>query len=172
MLRHHALAASAVLLCLVLAQPAFAASGCKSLPGRAGLDQYCETIPGPTGDRSPGSGSGTGGHVSHSTARRLRASGTAGQALLGLVGRKSGGGGGTGNTGGNGGSAGNSHGRSSSKGGGKAGKEPSNNVLSAIRSSADSGASSGPGFVWILLVVAVLIGGLAWVRYRVRGRAS
>jgi len=174
-IRHHAVAFTVALFCLAMAQPAMGATRCESLPGRSALDQYCETIPGATGDSSPGSGSGSGRHLSRGTERKLRASGAAGQALLGLSEGNGGGGaaqsGGSG-TGANGGSGERSSRGSSSGQGDKAADEPSNNVLSAVRSAADSGSSSGAGFIWLLLVVALVIAGIAWARYRTRGRRS
>ena len=154
------------------AESASAKKSCTPLPGRSGLDQYCETIPGPTGDRSAGSGSGTGRHVSSSTRRRLKDSGSAGQALLGVIGGSSGSGG-SGTGGGKGSANGKSSGggsKSSSEAG--ANDEPSGNVLSAVKSAADSGSTIGPGFVWVIAILALALAAVAWIRYRVRGRST
>ena len=191
-IRQHALAACVALLCLILAEPAFGQRDCQAPPGRSGLDQYCETLPGATGDRSPGSGGGTGRDVSPSTRQRLERSGAAGQALLGLTGRARDGEEGAGAGGGNssreesadgGGKSRRERSAADGNGGGKSSRgspgsgnenaadEPSNDVLSAVRSAADSGGSAGPVFIWILVAVAVAIAGIAWIRYRVRGGA-
>jgi hypothetical protein len=191
------MAACVAMLCLMLAEPAVAQRDCKPLPGRSGLDQYCESLPGATGDRSPGAGGGSGRDVSPSTRQRLERSGAEGRALLGLTGGPSDGGdrsaadgarGGEsrreesaadGDGGGNsnreksaadGDGGGKSRGGSSRSGNQKAAND-SNDVLSAVSSAADSGASAGPVFIWVLVAVAVAIAGIAWVRYRVRGGA-
>jgi hypothetical protein len=188
-IRQHAVAGCVALFCLMLAEPAFGQRDCQAPPGRSGLDQYCETLPGATGDRGAGAG-GSGRDVSPGTERKLENSGATGDALLGLLGSGPrggsgpGGGGGSassGSAGGDGGSskgARSSLGARSSKGGrpdggsDKAADAPSNNVLSAIRSSADAGATSGPGFIWVLVIVTLVIVGVAWIRYRARGRAG
>lgn len=176
----------------MLAEPAFAQRDCQAPPGRSGLDQYCETLPGATGDRNPGSGGGSGGDVGPSTRRRLERSGAEGQALLGLIGRASDGEEGSGAGGGKSSREQSTDGRgkssrersaadrdgggkssrgSSGSGNEKAADEPPNDVLSAVRSAADSGASAGPLFIWVLVAVAVAIAAIAWIRYRVRGGA-
>jgi hypothetical protein len=191
-IRQHAVAGCVALLCLMLAEPAFGQRDCQAPPGRSGLDQYCETLPGAKGDRGPGGGGGSGRDVSPSTRQRLERSGAAGQALLGVIGgasereKKSAADGDRRATreesaagakssrhesaaGGDGG--GKSSRGSSGSGNENAADEPSDNVLSAVRSAADSGASAGSGFIWVLVAVAVAIAGIAWIRYRVRGGA-
>jgi hypothetical protein len=74
-IRQHAVAGCVALLCLMLAEPAFGQRNCEAPPGRSGLDQYCETVPGATGDRSPGAGAGTGRDVSPATERKLEKEG-------------------------------------------------------------------------------------------------
>jgi hypothetical protein len=198
-IRQHAVAGCVALLCVMLAEPAFAQRDCQAPPGRSGLDQYCESVPGATGDSGPGAGGDTGRDLSPSTRQRLERSGAEGQALLGLTGGASEGedasapdGNGGGASGGQEESAANGNGGGTSSreesaadsdGGGKSSRAapgsrnekaadvPSNNVLSAVRSAADSGASTGPVFIWVLVAVAVAIAGIAWIRYRVRGGA-
>ena len=192
------MAGCVALLCLVLAEPAVAQRDCKPLPGRSGLDQYCESVPGATGDRGPGAGGGSGRDVSPSTRQRLERSGAEGRALLGLIDGPSDGGEESAADGDGGGKSsreesaadgaggGNSTREKSAADGGGGGKssrgspgsghesaanEPSNDVLSAVGSAADSGASAGPVFIWVLVAVAVAIAGIAWIRYRVRGDA-
>jgi hypothetical protein len=176
-IRQHAVAGCVALLCLTLAEPTFGQRDCEAPPGRSGLDQYCESLPGATGDRSPGGGGGSGRSVSTATKRKLENGGAAGKALLGLLGTGArgdsgpGGDGGSASSGGGGGRGGSSNGARSGGASDKAADAPSNNVLSAIRSSADAGATSGPGFIWVLVIVTLVIVGVAWIRYRARGRA-
>jgi hypothetical protein len=178
-IRQHAVAGCVALFCLMLAEPAFSQRDCEEPPGRSGLDQYCESVPGATGDRSPGAGAGSGRDVSPSTRQRLERSGAAGQALLGVIGGPSDGDEESAADGDGGGKSsrrqrdadGKSSRGSSGSGNQKAADEPSNDVLSAVRSAADSGASAGPVFIWALVVVALLMVGAAWVRYRARGGA-
>jgi cobalamin biosynthesis Mg chelatase CobN len=184
LIRQHAVAGCVALLCLMLAEPAFAQRDCQAPPGRSGLDQYCETVPGATGDRSPGAGGGSGRDVSPSTRKRLERSGATGQALLGLVSGASvreegsaadGDGGGRSSreeSAADGDRGGKSSGASSGSGNEKAADEPSNDALSAVRSATDSGASAGPAFIWVLVAVAVALAGIAWIRYRLRGRTE
>jgi hypothetical protein len=171
------------LLCLMLAEPALGQRDCQAPPGRSGLDQYCESLPGATGDRGPGAGGGSGRDVSPSTRQRLERSGAAGQALLGLIGGASvreeesaadGDGGGRSSreeSAADGDRGGKWSRASSGNGNEKAADEPSNDLLSAVRSAADSGASAGPAFIWVLVAVAVALAGIAWIRYRIRGGA-
>jgi cobalamin biosynthesis Mg chelatase CobN len=182
-IRQHALAGCVALLCLMLTEPAIGQRDCDAPPGRSGLDQYCETVPGATGDRSAGAGGGSGRNVSPSTRKRLERSGAVGQALLGLVGgasvreEESAGDGDGGErssrekSAADGDRGGKSSRGSSGSGNEKAADEPSNGVLSAVRSAADSGASAGPVFIWVLVAVAVALAGIAWIRYRIRGGA-
>jgi hypothetical protein len=185
------------LLCLTLAEPALAQRDCKPLPGRSGLDQYCESLPGATGDRGPGAGGDSGRDVSPSTRQRLERSGAEGRALLGLIGGPSDGGNESAADGargakssreesavdggetssreksaGDGDGGGKSSRGSSGSGAEKAAGESSNDVLSAVGSAADSGASTGSVFIWILVAVVVAIAGIAWIRYRLHGRTE
>jgi len=111
-------------LCLLLAGAALltlpsaaSAQTCQAPPGTAAIDQYCESIPGATGDRgTPGPGGGRGGTgapggrpgtpaggpagapLSPSAREALREAGPAGQGVLALVEseRRAGGGAGVG----------------------------------------------------------------------------
>jgi hypothetical protein len=177
-IRQQAVAGCVALLCLMPAEPALGQRDCEAPPGRSGLDQYCESVPGATGDRGPGAGAGSGRDVSPATKRKLENGGAAGKALLGVLGTGPradsgpGGDGGSASSGGGGGGGGSSNGARSGGGSDKAADAPSNNVFSAIRSSADAGATSGPGFIWVLVIVTLVIVGVAWIRYRARGRAG
>ena len=42
----------------------------------------------------------------------------------------------------------------------------SDNPLQAVQSAAGTGTSAGPAFIWILVIVAVVMAGLGWLRYR------
>jgi hypothetical protein len=172
-------------------------AGFSSARLQAASRQYCESLPGATGDRGAGAGGDSGRDVSPSTRQGLERSGAEGRALLGLIDGPSDGGeesAADGDGGGkssreesaaDGGGGGKSSGEESVADGGggkssrgssgsgneKAANEPSNDVLSAVGSAADSGASAGSVFIWVLVAVAVAIAGIAWVRYRVRGGA-
>src|SRR5438105_6298536 len=79
--------AVAALVCS--AAPALAQS-CQAPPGTSGIDQYCESIPGPghnqgRGDRGGGVNSVTGRPVPRSAQRRLQSAGSDGKALLNLT---------------------------------------------------------------------------------------
>jgi hypothetical protein len=137
---------------------------CQAPPGRSGIDQYCETIPGAGGDESSGSHQGTGGRgssgstLSRGTRSQLRNAGDAGAGVLNLVD-------GDNSTKGKKKSSG-----SSSKGGGDESSSNSvgSNPLSAVRSGVESGSSAGPWFLWALLAIAAVFLALAWLRYRRR----
>src|SRR4051794_30779551 len=79
----------ALLLALVIPQFAAAQGGCRSLPGRAGIEQYCEDLP-----SAGGGGSGGGGSDDRRSGSRSHGGGDNGAA-----------GGGNGGNGGGGGSA-------------------------------------------------------------------
>jgi hypothetical protein len=146
---------------------------CKAPPGTSGIDQYCETVPAAGGDQGTRGGGHSGRRLGDSlprhTAAALRRSGGAGKAILGLS-TGSGQGSNTGNSGGNAakGSTG-----ARSQGRGTAQKSQftapagrSDNPLQAVRSAVTSGGSAGPGFVWILVILGVIMAGLGWLRYR------
>jgi hypothetical protein len=164
-------------IALLAPAPAFGQS-CEAPPGRAGLEQYCETVPGPGGDRGPGDfGKGGGSRLAPTTREELNAHGAPGRALLGFAE-------GTGGSSDNGGAAAGSNkpgadadrdprstGDPRSRGdhrssGDRLGSEPSNDPLRAVRAAAESGSSVGPVFLWALLALALVVGALGWVRYR------
>jgi hypothetical protein len=154
---------------------------CQAPPGTSGIDQYCETVPAAGGDQGTsgggGGGSGTsgrvGGSVSRRTATTLQHSGTGGKAILGLStasGQASGSaqGSSSGAAKGKTGAASQKHGTAQGSQGNqsKAPAARSDNPLEAIRSAVTAGTSAGPGFVWILVVLGVIMAGLGWLRYR------
>ena len=164
--------------------PAQAApTSCVAPPGTSGIDQYCETVPAAGGDQGTRGGGGgtTGGHHSlgsslpKRTVSQLGRS-AAGRAVLGLStgltnasttsasggsGSGSGSGGGSGKTGG---ASHHSSGSAASQSGAPTGR--SDNPLDAVRSAVSTGASAGPGLIWIFIALAVIMGGAAWISYR------
>ena len=165
--------------------PAHAApTSCVAPPGTSGIDQYCETVPAAGGDqgtRGGGGGGTTGGHHTLSSSLPKRTvsqlgQSTAGRAILGLStgstnagttsasggsGSGSGSGGGSGKTGGA-----SHHGSSSAASQSGAPTGRSDNPLDAVRSAVSTGASAGPGLIWIFIALAVVMGGAAWISYR------
>lgn len=105
----------------------------------SGIDQYCEAIPGPGGDRGAGDRAGTGESVPASSGRALPRRGTRGAERRGsrdaVTARRS---------------------------------TPSDNPLKAVTSAASSGATVGPVFVGTLLAMALALFALAWLRFRRR----
>jgi hypothetical protein len=160
----------------VLAQPAGAASGpgstCQAPPGTSAIDQYCEALP------TPG---GTSGHhrkhshpVSNSTTKQLEQQGAAGKAVLNLADSS--------------GDAGSTppakhkspvrhHKRKSATSSPKppasnALPAPDSNPLSAVGSAIGTGSSSGAVLLWLLVALAVIMGGTAFIGYRRRARET
>jgi hypothetical protein len=162
------------LVCAAAAAPAAAtAQDCQAPPGMSGIDQYCESVPDARGQRGAGEPGGRGQRdaeerggngarvVSKRTARALRERGHQGEAVLAFV--RSGGStrsdrlkGGDQSSAGSGG------------GEGVAPRENSSDPLSAITSAVDSGSTTGPGLVWLLVATALAFVVLAWLRYRRR----
>jgi hypothetical protein len=147
---------------LALAAPAPAATtACEAPPGTSGIDQYCEQLPTPRGDRPPGASDRRRPPVPRGTERALEQRGEDGAAILGLTAF---------------GSAPDSasRGRDSKRdptataGQTATSDEPSSNPLSAITSAIRDGAVLGAGFVWALLALTLALAGAAWVEYRRR----
>jgi hypothetical protein len=150
-----------------------AAPNCQAPPGTSGIDQYCETIPGSTGNHGPSGHAGSGSSsIDPSTRRALSNQGKAGQAILDLTSA-----GGT--TSRSKKSSGSNH-TAATPGGSTSGKSDngatppatSNNPLSAVGSAVGSGASAGPAFVWLLVVLGIGLSAVAWMGYRRRGRTQ
>ena len=141
------------LLCAVMglmAAPAEARE-CKAPPGTSGIEQYCEVVPGPGGNRGT-SDPGTGGPgVSGPTLRELEQAGVSKRILTRL-------GSDTKRRGGNRPQDGRIAGPATPAEGG--------NPLSAVRTAAQDGATSGSGLIWLLLASALTMGALAWRRVR------
>lgn len=147
---------------------------CQAPPGTSAIDQYCETIPGASGDR--GSRSSQRGQslrqvVPAGVVGQLRRGGPAGQAILNLPATVAS----TNASAQKGASAQGPVGAETQRQGGgprTRAQEPaapgarSDNPLDAIRSAASSGTSAGSGLAWVLVALGVAMAGLAWVRYR------
>lgn len=159
------------------AQPAGAAGGptstCQAPPGTSAIDQYCEALP------SPGGGSGhhrKHSHpVSNSTAKQLAQQGAAGKAVLNLA-----------DSSGDASSppaakhksAARHHKRDSATSSpappamNNALPAPASNPLSAIGSAIGTGSSTGAVLLWLLVALAVVMGGTALIGYRRRAREN
>ena len=105
----------------------------------SGIDQYCETIPGPGGDRGAGDSLGPGERVPADAGKALTPGGSSGAAPRGASDARP-----------------------------ARGSAPSDNPLKAVTSAVTSGPTVGAAFVWTLLALAVALFGLAWLRARRR----
>lgn len=126
------------------------AARCEAPPGTAGVDQYCETLPGAKGERGSGSGPGRVGggpggvgSLDRKTVGRLERAGQDGRGVLALP----------------------SSGKQTRERVEPA-SDPSESPLGAIGSAIESGPSSGRGFLWLLAAAGVGMVGIAWMRYR------
>src|SRR4051794_39823580 len=136
----HTTALACAYLVVLWLLPSFASaagSTCQAPPGTSGIDQYCETIPGATGDHGAGGHSG-GGRLSPTTRRALLRAGTSGRVVLGAS---------------SAGAAGERnpaarHDRKRSGHDAAASPAPGNNPLSAVRNAVQGGDSTGSAFVW------------------------
>ena len=119
------------------------AQRCEAPPGTAGVEQYCETVPGAKGERGSRTEPGVGRALDRRTARRLERAGRDGRGILALpaTGKRK-------------------------RERVERGPEPSESPLGAVGSAIESGASAGQGFVWVLVAAGLGMGGIAWVRYR------
>jgi hypothetical protein len=182
----------ALLACALVAQPAGAASSsttCQAPPGTSAIDQYCEALPAPGGN--------SGHHkkhshpVSNSTTKALEKQGAAGKAVLNLVG----------SSGDAGTSAptvpatpapvkhkavkrhrhhkqqasapsSNPPATTNVKPVSHALPAPASNPVSAVGSAIGTGSSTGAVLLWLLVALAVVMGGTALIGYRRRARES
>jgi hypothetical protein len=147
-------ALAAVLICCASA----GARDCNAPPGTAAIDQYCETLPSATGTNG-----GEGGdvrRVSAATRAALRQSGDDGRALSRLLAE----------------TPARTHDQPATRSSGTSNNparadESATNALGAVRSAIGSGDTVGAWLPWLLLVLAILLGGIAWFRSH-RRRAS
>ena len=163
-----ALVATALAACAI-ATPAGAVS-CKAPPGMSAIDQYCEAMPGPGGDRGNSDRDRGGRQLPPSALHALEGRGPAGQSIIGLSARaqaqaakdhKAAPGAAT-----DGGVAANplgaAHGRAD---------RPSENPISAVTTGlGGAGDTVGSLFGTLLLVVALGFVGMSWLRYRRRAQ--
>ena len=158
---------------------AVASTTCQAPPGTSAIDQYCEALP------SPGS-SGHHKHskpVSNSTTKKLEQHGSTGQAVLNLA-----------DSSGDANAAPapapkpkpkvhHRHHRSrvttappaapvKAQPVGGSLPAPSSNPLSAVGSAIGTGSSTGALLLWILVAVALVMGGTAFIGHRRRARES
>jgi hypothetical protein len=146
---------------LVLAILLFAAGARQ--PFVAAIEEYCETVPSATGDRSTGGAAPR--PLDRATARALRANGADGRALADLVGTSKGTSGAPA-----GGAAAPDRSRDrdgavAGTGAGQAG-EPSDNPLHAVTAAIESGPTLGSGFAYTLLGITALMIAAGWMRLR------
>lgn len=178
----------ALLACALVAQPAGASSSsttCQAPPGTSAIDQYCEALPAPGGN--------SGHHkkhshpVSNSTTKALEKQGPAGQAVLNLA-----------NSSGDAGTpapapavvkhkavkrhrhhkqqastpSSNPPAVTNAKAVSHALPAPGSNPVSAVGSAIGTGSSTGAVLLWLLVALAVVMGGTALIGYRRRARES
>jgi len=157
----------AVLALGLLAPTTASAQTCEAPPSTSGIEQYCESIQGPGGKAGPGDRGSRGGRgVGGPTARELRGSGSDGRAVLGLAGGSRAGSA-SGSSGA--GSGEDSGGASASQGSGRGSRDGG---VSSVLSGAMSAIGSGSGLVWILIAIAVVLAGVAWLRFRRGGQGQ
>ena len=168
LIRHQLSLPCALLLGAGLLAPAASAQrDCQSIPGRSALEQYCEVLPGPGGDRPAGDRDGGSARdaLPPAARRELAEAGAAGNVIAGLgagsagADEARGGGSGDGRTGEGAG------GEGTASSGGVRG-EPSDNPLEAVRSATEAGPSSGSALLWVVAAIIVLLAGFAWLRAR------
>jgi hypothetical protein len=138
----------------LIAAPASRAQSCQAPPGTSGIEQYCESIPGAGGERGPGDRSPSGKSVPAGTKRFLERR-SAGEQILRLAG----------SGGGRGRNRAPSDGR---RGAGPAVPEraapaPSASPLTAIAHALGPDSGADPAFYWLLVALALLLGGLGWM---------
>ena len=133
-----------------MAAPA-AARECKAPPGTSGIDQYCEVVPGPGGNRGSNDPGDDGPGVSPAALRQLEQAGVSRSSLVRL---------------GSDPRRGPRPADSRRGGASEVGTAGEGNPLSAVRAAAQDGATSGSGLVWLLLASALVMGGLALRRLR------
>jgi hypothetical protein len=146
----------------IIAAPA-AAQSCKAPPGMSAIDQYCEAIPSPGGDRGNGDADRGGVPIPAAAKRALERHGPDGQAIVGLSQASAKQAGGSGRT------------TTSPRGQVPASVHPdaqSRNPATAIVSGfGDTGDAVGPLFGTVLLFLALVFFATAWLRYRRRAQS-
>jgi hypothetical protein len=149
-IRQQAVVACAAVAAIALLLPSVANAACQTLPGRSGIEEYCETIPGATGNRTPFERP-SHSRLSQRTASELARAGTTGKQVLGLA-----------RTGPS--QASGKSGRAATGAGGG----PTNGAVDTANTGVTNGSSVGSGLIWALVAAAVLVSGLALLRRRLR----
>jgi hypothetical protein len=155
-----------VILGLTLLTAPAAAQQCVGAPGTGAIDQYCETVQAASGPRPSRDSAPATATVPAPTLRELGRSGDSGRELRGLL---------------QGDASSTPSTRDSRRERGERPREAkpaavsppvrdAANPLSAVRAAVASGDTVGPGFPWALIVIAVGVGGGAWLRHRLGER--
>jgi hypothetical protein len=147
-----ALAVAAALSASLVQAPAADAQRCVAPPGRAGIEQYCERLPGAGGDRPTGGQDGpTVGTDLDPQTRRALAETPAGTALLRLP---------------EGSARGGARGDRAAGDGARSAEDPGEGVVGGLSAAASDATSATPIVVWILVAIAIALAATAWVRSR------
>jgi hypothetical protein len=144
----------------ISASPA-AAQSCKAPPGMSAIDQYCEAIPGAAGDRGNSDLDRGGLPIPAATQRALARSGPDGRAVIGLSAASAKQGSGKGHRG-----AG--AGVKPATGPDRPAEAPSSNPIAALAAGVTDGATVSPLLGTVMLFLALVFFGTAWLRYRRR----
>jgi hypothetical protein len=140
---------------MLVAAPASAQS-CKAPPGTSAIDEYCEAIPSPSGDRGSTDSDRGGLPIPAATRRALEKAGADGRSIVKLSAsatkRKR--------------PAGDA---AAAKASGEAGPA-SGNVIDALAAGVGEGGTVGPLFGTLLLFLALVFASLGWLRYRRGGQ--
>jgi len=180
----------ACLACIVFALLPSAASAsadnCNAPPGTSGIDQYCEVLPGAGGTNGTHHKKKAATHVSPQVTQDLQRQGSAGAAILQLAQQS--------------GAATqpapkpvattkrhktHHHQKTSatvttpsnsqtppSSGDQTTRSAPANNPVAAVGDAVSVGSGVGAGFVWLLVGIGLVFGGMAWISYRRRVHES
>jgi hypothetical protein len=164
-----------LLVLLTWAASAAAQTDCVAPPGTAAIEQYCEAVPAPTGDRSGGASDPR--PLAPAARQQLAQQGPDGAALAQVLTGDNASAvspGGSDGTSGSSGTSGTSGGRSGSagenevKGDFESRDAPSSNPLEAVSTAVTSGPTLGGLFGWALIAAAMLAAGAFWLRFRGR----
>ena len=152
-------AALGVLLTLA-SPPAASGQSCIAPPGNASIEQYCESIPGPGGDRGPSDRHGSGNPVPDGARSQLAGS-TDGLGILAFSGAEA---------------ERSAFSREQTEARDVAAareargsdSEPSSDPFSSVVAALESGETIDTAFIWVLLGAGLVVLGGGWVRYRRR----
>jgi hypothetical protein len=155
----------AALAAAIIAAPASGQS-CKAPPGMSAIDQYCEAIPAPGGDRGNSDADRGGRPISAAARHALERRGADGKAIIALsaASPKS-------KLTSLGGLSGASPSTTAGRGADRLDR-PSDNPFAALASGfTESGNTVGPLFGTVLLFFALVFFATAWLRYRRRAQS-